>query len=317
MAVHRTKAEALVKWVNILKLSEEIESLSSLRDGVIFIKMVCRITGKENASQLIEEQSIEERFQFICNFLECSEVQKSQPDLCRYKPADGSVISWQKILQGEDVELEMAKVVVLLLHLHTMAKQNPWEFESLDIDTQGELVGMLRYVLNNEEGVYLDNNLATFLRSRASSPVARLFGASSDETNSPPFCGKTGGQKTKFLTSSVYSSAPSNSPTSPMRDFMQTPLVQMRRMKKQLADARTLRDDLEIELTEARKLVTEQETQISIMQQKIENLVKLTEKQASEEEPDELHNLRDKYERYRCSPIISTEGRDSTGILKH
>ncbi|XP_078078773.1 nuclear mitotic apparatus protein 1-like isoform X2 [Mustelus asterias] len=286
MAVHRTKAEALVKWINSLKLSGEIENLSSLHDGVIFVKMVCRISGKENDVQLIE-QSIEERFQFICNFLEY---------LCKYNPTAGTVVSLQKILHREDVELEMAKVVVLLLHLQTMAKQSPWEFESLDIDTQGELVGMLRYVLNNEEGIYLDNNLATFLRSRASSPVARLFSASSDETNSPTFGEKTGGQKTKFLASSVYSSAVSNSPTSPMRDFMQTPLVQMRRMKKQLADSRTLRDELEIEVTETRKLITEQETQISIMQHKIENLTKLTAKQASEEEPDELGKLRDKYE---------------------
>ncbi|XP_072333589.1 nuclear mitotic apparatus protein 1-like isoform X2 [Scyliorhinus torazame] len=295
MAVHRTKAEALVKWVNNLKLSEEIENLLSLQDGVIFIKMVCKISGKENDLQILE-QSIEERFQFICNFLECSEVKKSQSDLSRYKPTAGSLVSLQKILHREDVELEMAKVVVLLLHLQAMAKKNPWEFESLDIDTQGELVGMLRYVLNNEEGIYLDNNLATFLRGRASSPVAHLCSASSDEANSPTFCGKTGGQRTKFLASRVYSSVPSNSPTSPMRDFMQTPLVQMRRMKKQLTDSQTIRDDLEIELTETRKLITEQETQISIMQQKIENLVKLTEKQASEEEPDELSNLRDKYE---------------------
>ncbi|XP_043548466.1 nuclear mitotic apparatus protein 1 isoform X2 [Chiloscyllium plagiosum] len=296
MAVHRTKAEALVKWINSLKLSKEVENLSDLQDGVIFINIVCRISGKENAQQLIEQKTIEERFQFICNFLECSEVQKTQSELCRYNPAAGSVVSWQKILNSEDVELEMAKVAVFLLHLHTMAKQNPWEFESLDIDTQGELVGMLRYILDNEEAIYLDNNLVVFLRSRATSPVARLFSASSDETNSPPISEKTGGHKTKFLTSSVYSSAPSNSPTSPMRDFMQTPLVQVRRMKRQLADARTLRDDLEIELTEARKLLTEKETQISIMQQKIERLVKLTEKQTSEEDSDELSNMRDKHE---------------------
>ncbi|XP_048388245.2 nuclear mitotic apparatus protein 1 isoform X2 [Stegostoma tigrinum] len=296
MAVHRTKAEALVKWINSLKLSKEVENLSNLQDGIIFINIVCRISGKENPLKLNEEKTVEERFQFICNFLECSEVQKTQSDLHGSHPAAGSVVSWQKILHTEDVELEMAKVAVLLLHLHTMAKQNLWEFESLDIDTQGELVGMLRYVLDNEEGIYLDNNLAAFLRSRATSPVARLFSASSDETNSPTFCEKTGVHKTKFLASSVYSSAPSNSPTSPMRDFMQTPLVQVRRMKRQLADARTLRDDLEIELTEARKLLTEKETQISIMQQKVERLVKLTEKQTSEEDSDELGNMRDKYE---------------------
>uniref|UniRef100_UPI00398E5804 nuclear mitotic apparatus protein 1-like isoform X4 n=1 Tax=Pristiophorus japonicus TaxID=55135 RepID=UPI00398E5804 len=296
MAVHRTKAEALVKWINSLKLSEEIENLTSLQDCVVFINMVCRISGKENASQLIEEKSIEERFQFICNFLECSEIQKNQPDRSRYNPAAGSVVSWQKVLQGEDVELEMAKMSVFLLHLHTLAKQNPREFEALDIDTQGELVGILRYVLDNEEGIHLDNNLATFLRSRASSPVARLFSASSDETNSPIFCGKIGGQKTRFLASNVYSYVPSTSPTSPMRDFMQTPLVQMRRMKKQLSDSRMLRDEMEMELTEARKLITEKETLISIMQQRVERLVKLTERQASEEQPDELGNLREKHE---------------------
>ncbi|XP_067841699.1 nuclear mitotic apparatus protein 1 isoform X2 [Heptranchias perlo] len=287
MALHRTKAVALVKWINSLKLSEEIENLTGLQDCVVFIKVVCRITGKENASQLIEEKSIEERLQFICNFLKYH---------CRYNPAAGSVVSWQKILHGEDVELEMAKVTVLLLHLHTMAKQNPWEFEALDIETQGELVHILHYVLDNEEGIHLDNNLATFLRSRASSPVTRLFSASSDETNSPTFCGKSGVQRTRFLASSVYSYAPSTSPTSPMRDFMQTPLVQMRRMKKQLADSRMLHDELEIELTEARKLITEKETQISIMQQKVDRLVKLTERQASEQEPDELGNLREKNE---------------------
>ncbi|XP_051881776.1 nuclear mitotic apparatus protein 1 [Pristis pectinata] len=296
MAVHRTKAEALVKWINSLKLSEEIGNLAALQDCVVFVNLVCKISGKENASQILETKSIEERFQFICNFLECSEVQKSQPDRCRYNPAAGSVVSLQKILLGEDVELEMAKMTVLLLHLHTMAKQNPHEFEDLDIETQGELVGILRFVLDNEEGIHLDNNLATFLQSRASSPLAHLRSASSDEVTSPTFCGKTGGQRAQFLASRVYSCGPSTSPTSPMRDFMQTPQVQVRRMKKQLADARMLRDDLEIELTEARKLITEKETQISIMQQKVDRLVKLTERQATEEQPDELGNLREKCE---------------------
>ncbi|XP_072118592.1 nuclear mitotic apparatus protein 1-like isoform X3 [Mobula birostris] len=305
MAVHRTKADALVKWINSLKLSEEVGSLAALQDCAAFVKIVCKISGKENASQILETKSIEERFQFICDFLECkhyrnsvpkgAEAQENQPDRSRYSPVAGNLVSLQKILRGEEVELEMAKMAVLLLHLHTMGRHNPHEFDDLDTETQGELVGMLRYMMDNEDAIHLDNNLATFLQSRASSPVAHLHSPSSDEVISPMFYGKAGGQKTQFLSSKVYSCGPS-SPTSPMRDFMQTPQVQVRRMKKQLADARMLRNDLEIELTEARKLITEKETEVSILHQKVDRLVKLTERQATEEQPDELGNLREKCE---------------------
>ncbi|XP_032879289.1 nuclear mitotic apparatus protein 1 [Amblyraja radiata] len=295
MAVHRTKAEALVKWVNSLKLSEGVGNLATLGDGVVFIHIVCRLNGKENELQIVEDKSIEERFQFIFNFLQSADVKESQQDRCRYNPASGSAGSLQKILHGEDIELEMAKVTVLLLHLHTMARQNPREFEDLDIETQGELVGILHFVLDNEEEIHMDNTLATFLQSRALSPMAHHHSTSSDEVTTPMFSGKLG-HKTQFVAPKVYSCGPSTSPTSPMRDFMRTPQVQVRRLKRQLADARMLRDDLETELTDTRKLITEKDTHISIMQQKVDRLVRLTERQASEEQPNELGNLQEKCE---------------------
>lgn len=49
----------------------------------------------------------------------------------------------------------------------------------------------------------------------------------------------------------------SGSPASPMGDILQTPQFQMRRLKKQLADERSNRDELELELAENRKLLTE------------------------------------------------------------
>jgi len=42
-----------------------------------------------------------------------------------------------------------------------------------------------------------------------------------------------------------------------MGDVMQTPQFQLRRLKKQLAAERENRDELEVELAENRKLVTE------------------------------------------------------------
>lgn len=49
----------------------------------------------------------------------------------------------------------------------------------------------------------------------------------------------------------------SGSPSSPMGDVMQTPQFQLRRLKKQLAVERENRDELEVELAENRKLITE------------------------------------------------------------
>lgn len=46
-------------------------------------------------------------------------------------------------------------------------------------------------------------------------------------------------------------------PSSPMGDVMQTPQFQLRRLKKQLAVERENRDELEVELAENRKLLTE------------------------------------------------------------
>lgn len=49
----------------------------------------------------------------------------------------------------------------------------------------------------------------------------------------------------------------SGPPSSPMGDVMQTPQFQLRRLKKQLAVERENRDELEVELAENRKLITE------------------------------------------------------------
>lgn len=46
-------------------------------------------------------------------------------------------------------------------------------------------------------------------------------------------------------------------PASPVGDVLQTPQFQLRRLKKQLAIERENRDELEMELAENRKLITE------------------------------------------------------------
>uniref|UniRef100_A0A8D1LWL7 Nuclear mitotic apparatus protein 1 n=1 Tax=Sus scrofa TaxID=9823 RepID=A0A8D1LWL7_PIG len=82
-----------------------------------------------------------------------------------------------------------------------------------------------------------------------------------------------------------------------MGDILQTPQFQMRRLKKQLADERNNRDELELELAENRKLLTEKDAQIAVMQQRIDRLALLNEKQAASPlEAGELEELRGKNE---------------------
>uniref|UniRef100_A0A8C3PPS3 Nuclear mitotic apparatus protein 1 n=1 Tax=Calidris pygmaea TaxID=425635 RepID=A0A8C3PPS3_9CHAR len=89
----------------------------------------------------------------------------------------------------------------------------------------------------------------------------------------------------------------SGPPSSPMGDVMQTPQFQLRRLKKQLAVERENRDELEVELAENRKLLTEKDAQISLMQQRIDRLALLNEKQAADQqEPKEMEELREKNE---------------------
>nr|XP_014348537.1 PREDICTED: nuclear mitotic apparatus protein 1 isoform X2 [Latimeria chalumnae] len=70
----------------------------------------------------------------------------------------------------------------------------------------------------------------------------------------------------------------------------------MRRLRKQLADERALRDELDQELAENRRLLAEKDTQILEMQQRIGRLVILSEKQANQVELKELEELQNKNE---------------------
>ncbi|XP_009319832.1 PREDICTED: nuclear mitotic apparatus protein 1, partial [Pygoscelis adeliae] len=101
----------------------------------------------------------------------------------------------------------------------------------------------------------------------------------------------------KIASSSGANNMLAGPPSSPMGDVMQTPQFQLRRLKKQLAVERENRDELEVELAENRKLITEKEAQITMMQQRIDRLALLNEKQAADQpEPKEMEELREKNE---------------------
>ncbi|NWX23740.1 NUMA1 protein, partial [Aegotheles bennettii] len=219
---------------------------------------------------------------------------------CKHRSAAGNLLLAQQLLDGE--ELALAKVAVLLLYHTSISCKSPGDWDEFDYKTQVELASILKFVLDNEES--LDENLEPFLQRKA----APSPGSSSEENS--PLLSLPPKREVRFLELQRIASSSSSStnnvplgsifcgpPASPMGDVMQTPQFQLRRLKKQLAAERENRDELEVELAENRKLVTEKEAQITMMQQRIDRLVLLNEKQAADQlEPKEMEELREKNE---------------------
>ncbi|XP_074957983.1 nuclear mitotic apparatus protein 1 isoform X1 [Phalacrocorax aristotelis] len=290
MPLHGVRAAALLAWVNSTGVcTDPLDDLSQLQDCSVFIRIINKIHRSEEGESVLE-QPLPERISFIRGFL-----QKH----CKHKSAAENLVPAQRLLEGE--ELALAKVAVLLLYHTSMSCKSPGDWNEFDYKTQVELALILKFVLDNEES--LNENLETFLQRKAPLPPSSASSSSSEEHS--PMLSLPHKREVRFLELQKIASSSSSGannmlpgpPSSPMGDIMQTPQFQLRRLKKQLAAERENRDELEVELAENRKLITEKEAQITMMQQRIDRLTLLNEKQAADQlEPKEMEELREKNE---------------------
>nr|XP_048694269.1 nuclear mitotic apparatus protein 1 isoform X2 [Caretta caretta] len=287
MSLHATRASALLAWVNSLKVDSPLSALSQLQDCCVFLKIIDKVHGSEEGQSVLQ-QPLPERIEFIQSFL-----QKH----CKHKSTMESPVSIPKLLEGE--ELELAKVTMLLLYHASMSTKSPRDWNEFEYKIQAELATVLKFVLDNEES--LNENLELFLQKKVPLSSSSISSTSSEEQS--PVFSRQHKREVRFLELQKIASSSSmnnflpGSPASPMGDIMQTPQFQLRRLKKQLADERENRDELELELTENRKLITEKETQITMMQQRIDRLTLLNERQAADQlEPKQLEELQEKNE---------------------
>ncbi|XP_017528530.3 nuclear mitotic apparatus protein 1 isoform X2 [Manis javanica] len=285
MTLHATRAAALLSWVNSLHVADPVEAVLQLQDCSVFIKIIDSIHSTDEGQQILQ-QPVPERLDFVCNFLQKNQKHPSSPEC---------LVSVQKVIEGS--ELELAKMTMLLLYHSTMSSKSPRDWEQFEYKIQAELAVILKFVLDHEDGLNLNEDLENFLQK---APVpSTCFSTISEEPSPPSHQAK---REVRFLELQKVASCSGNnflsgSPPSPMGDILQTPQFQMRRLKKQLADERNNRDELELELAENRKLLTEKDAQIAMMQQRIDRLALLNEKQAASPlEPRELEELRGKNE---------------------
>ncbi|NXI05647.1 NUMA1 protein, partial [Pachycephala philippinensis] len=283
MSLHGARVAALLAWVNSTKVCPDpLKDLSQLQDCSVFIRIIHKIHGSKEGESVLD-QPLPERISFIHGFL-----QKH----CRHKLAAENLVSAQKLLDGE--ELALAKVAVLLLYHTSMSCKSSGDWNEFDYKTQVELASILKFVLDNEE--CLNENLEPFLQRKAE-PSSSSMSSSIFEEHSP----LPHKREVHFLELQKICSFPStdlpSTPSSPMGDVMQTPQFQLRRLKEQLVFERENREELEMERAENRKLIMEKDAQITMMQQRIDRLVKLNEKQAEDQlEPKEMEELREKNE---------------------
>ncbi|NWR50355.1 NUMA1 protein, partial [Regulus satrapa] len=285
MSLHGGRVAALLAWVNSTKVCPDpLNDLSQLQDCSVFIRIIHKIHGSKEGESVLE-QPLPERISFIHGFL-----QKH----CRHKLAAENLVSAQKLLDGE--ELALAKVAVLLLYHTSVSSKSPGDWNEFDYRTQVELASILKFVLDNEE--CLNENLEPFLQRKAELSLSS-GSSSSFEEHSPPFS-LPHKRELHFLEPQRITFPGTNlpsTPSSPMGDIMQTPQFQLRRLKEQLAFERENREELEVEVAENHKRIMEKDAQITTMQQRIDRLVKLNEKQAEDLlEPKEMEELREKNE---------------------
>ncbi|XP_037988101.1 nuclear mitotic apparatus protein 1 isoform X3 [Motacilla alba alba] len=318
MSLHSARVAALLAWVNSTKVCPDpLNDLSQLQDCSVFIRIIHKIHGS-NEGESVLEQPLPERISFIHGFLQTLRGASSFPaaacgrgnfqmeiliracvhskgEHCRHKLAAENLVSAQKLLDGE--ELALAKVAVLLLYHTSMSSKNSGDWNEFDYKTQVELASIVKFVLDNEE--CLNENLEPFLQRKAEQSLSSVSSSSSEEHS--PLFSLPHKREVHFLELQRIASFPStnlpSTPSSPMGDIMQTPQFQLRRLKEQLAFERKKQEELEVEVAENHKLVMEKDAQITTMQQQIDRLVKLNEKQAEDRlEPKEMEELRQKNE---------------------
>ncbi|KAG5837103.1 hypothetical protein ANANG_G00235710 [Anguilla anguilla] len=277
MALHRQKEDVLLAWINSLRLANPVNNIILLQDGILLLKLICKLKGQE--VQELLDQPTQKRLEFVSDFLRTH---------CRYKADRGAIISWDNILNRKDLDIELSKVVVLLM-CHTIVNELLITDE-LDHKTEIQMAAVLRFVLDNENSLHLSENLEKFLQKpfTVCLPSDSSTSSFSDES---PVLSRIRRPEVKFL---ELMTVASSSAGSPIQEVLNTPQFQLRKVRKQLAEERDMRDELERELANTSQLVAERELQISQLQHRLQRLMRDNAEQ--DQEPKALEELQNKNE---------------------
>ncbi|KAJ8368087.1 hypothetical protein SKAU_G00081150 [Synaphobranchus kaupii] len=278
MALHREKEDVLLAWINGFRLGGPADNILLLHDGVFFLKFIFKLKGQEEDQSLLD-QPIQQRIEFVSDFLQ---------NYCHYKTDKGAIVSWDNILNGKNLDVELSKVVVLLM-FHALTN-GLVGIDRPDYKTEVRMAAVIRFVFNYEDSLYLSDNLETFLQKPFYFDLSSISSVSSTGDESPVLYRRRR-PEVKFL---ELTTVASTSDGSPIQDVLNTPQFQLRKARKQLDQERDMRDELERELATSSQTVTEREMEISQLRNRIQRLMRDNAEQ--DQEPKELEELQNKNE---------------------
>ncbi|NXW58897.1 NUMA1 protein, partial [Eurystomus gularis] len=286
MPLHGARAAALLAWVNSTKVCPDpLDDLSQLQDCRVFLRIINKIHHSEEGESVLE-QPLPERIAFIRGF-----VQKH----CKHKSSAENLLSAQDLLEGE--ELALAKVAVLLLYHTFVGCKSPGDWNEFDYKTQVELASIISFVLDNEES--LNENLEMFLQRKA--PFSSSSSSSGEHS---PLLSLPHKQEVRFLELQKIASSSASSSSSGVSSTQGAVSRTVHPDRPQVSRAGSFGAPQAFQSRQTSVgdgngpfLLPSPDAQITMMQQRIDRLALLNEKQATDQlEPKEMEELREKNE---------------------
>ncbi|KAL7825472.1 hypothetical protein AOLI_G00326790, partial [Acnodon oligacanthus] len=237
-------------------LGEHVERFGDLQDCWLLLKLVYKLKGQE-PSQAPVDLTQEQRQYIILDFLHG--VCQEQIVLPSEEPTSNR----------EQQEIQLAKVVLLLCFIGLI---NNELVPKVEFETELQMASMFRHVQQGEQGFSLSEGLHKLLTV---SPLLHTSSSSSTSSYSEegsPFFTRSRSPLVSFLELNTVAS--SSFVSSPIQEIINTPQVQLKRLRKELAREGDVRDELERELSEHISTISEKEGQISQLQHRLQRLLR-------------------------------------------
>ncbi|XP_057207488.1 nuclear mitotic apparatus protein 1-like [Triplophysa rosa] len=257
MELSKGKEAALLSWINSVCPVEPIAKIIHVKDGHQLRRFTYKVQGKVPCETMFVPP-FSETMEIIINILQ---------DDFYFSRRQSSLIS-QKISQEIDLELQLAKVLLVLCYCGF--KENNF-VPDLDVKSELMMASMFRFVKDDVDGLSLDEGLDKFLTKDS---VLNLSSSSESSIDSPFFTGDESWffgphrvQYQRLLTVAC------TSVSSPVQDTTSTPHFQLERLRKELARVGDVRDELEKELANQISIISEKEGVISQLHHRLNCLL--------------------------------------------
>nr|XP_009290241.1 nuclear mitotic apparatus protein 1 isoform X1 [Danio rerio]XP_009290242.1 nuclear mitotic apparatus protein 1 isoform X1 [Danio rerio] len=262
MKFNKNKAGPLLTWMNSVFPENQIWEFGHMRDGFRLLEICFKLKGREDV-EAYKTLSLYNKLEIIFNDLHDD---FHLTDRQRF-------LILGKISEGLDLELQLAKVALLLCYC-SFKKTNP---VALNSRTESDITFMFRFVRDDASGLCLDEGLDQFLDQDS---VMNLANSSSGSSCSSPFYideespmfGRF--QRPPRVQFQELCTVASSSDSSPMQDLMSTPHFQLKKLRKELAHEGDVRDELEKELADHISIISEKEGLISQLQHRVERMLR-------------------------------------------